>query len=219
MARFLELTRGGLAAPAGGRFGGVGTGTMGVGKKHFSRMNRLRAVALAAGMIASASAAPAFAHGPDKTLILGRSLDVAVTGSIGSRCILSGGQAIDFGELRGGEGARAPFGLDCNVPFDIDVRSARGGLAHVTKPGGEGPFAGLLEYDLRLVMPTVRPAPAIVEGRFTSRELLSRRTLSSGDGISAGGGMIEFQMRQPEGAGLLAGAYTETVTLTVTPRM
>ena len=219
MARFLELPRGGLATPAGGRFGGVGTETMGVGKKHFSRINRLRAGALATVALAALGAAPAFAHGPDKSVALGRSLDVGVTGRIASRCMLSGGGDIDLGELRGGEGAQAAFGLDCNVPFDIDVRSARGGLAHVTKPGGEGPFAGLLEYDLRLVVPTVRPAPATVEGRFTSRELLARRTLSSGDGISAGGGMIEFQTRRPEGAGLLAGRYTETVTLTVTPRM
>lgn len=219
MARFLELTRGGLATPAGGRFGGVGTETMGVGKKHFSRTDRVRAVALTAGLIASACAAPASAHTPDKNLVLGRSLDVAVTGRIASRCMMSGGGDIDLGELRGGEGAQAAFNLDCNVPFDIDVRSARGGLAHVTKPGGEGPFAGLLEYDMRLVVPTLRPAPATVEGRFTSRELMGRRTLSSGDGISAGGGLIEFQMRRPEGAGLLAGRYTETVTVTVTPRM
>lgn len=220
MARFLELSGGGLARPAGGRFGGMGTETMGVGKSDIAWFDRRSGLALAAGLLAaSLSAAPALAHGPDKNVVLGRSLDVAVTGRIASRCMLSGGGDIDLGELRGGEGAQAAFVLDCNVPFDIDVRSARGGLAHVTKPGGEGPFAGLLEYDMRLVVPTVRPAPATVEGRYTSRELMARRTLSSGDGISAGGGLIEFQMRRPEGAGLLAGRYTETVTLTVTPRM
>lgn len=218
MARFLELTRGGLATSAGGRFGGVGTKTMGVGKKHFSRANRLRAVALAAGLIASACAAPALAHGPEKGLVLGRSLDVAVEGRITPRCTLSGGGDINFGELRGGEAHKAQFGLDCNLPFDIDITSARGGLAHVSQPRGEGPFSGTLAYDVRLTVPTLRPLPAVVQASFSSAQLMGKGTLSSGDGIAAGGGSIEFMMRQPEGAGLLAGRYTETVTLTVTAR-
>jgi hypothetical protein len=146
-------------------------------------------------------------------------IDVKLTGRIDARCVISGGGDINLGELSGGEGVSAGFGLDCNVPFNIDIRSARGGLAHVTTPQGQGPFSGLLEYDLHLSVPTLRPDPNLVEGRYSSRELLGERRLSSGDGIGAGGGTLEFQMKRPEGEGLLAGRYSETLSLTVTPRM
>jgi hypothetical protein len=177
--------------------------------------------ALAAAMTAALPAHAERLSTPSSTIGIdvGTRLNLGLSGNIASRCLLSGGGDIRFGELRGGEAARAAFGLDCNVPFTIDIRSAKGGLAHTTLPGGQGPFAGTLEYDMRLVIPTVSPQPVTVEGRFTSRELMGRRSVSSGDGISAGNGLIEFQMRQPEGAGLLAGDYNETVTLTITPRM
>ncbi|MFE9084701.1 hypothetical protein ACQKKG_09160 [Brevundimonas sp. NPDC003935] len=169
------------------------------------------------------SASAAYAEGtsvsPDLRAGLSDSINVKLTGRIDARCLLSGGGEINLGELRGGEGAKANFGLDCNVPFNIDIQSKRGGLAHATMPQGQGPFVGLLEYDLQLTVPTLRPDPALVEGRYTSRELLGERTLSSGDGIGAGGGTLELRMRQPEGAGLLAGSYAEILSLTVTPRM
>lgn len=177
--------------------------------------------ALAGALLA---AMPAHAEGPASPtstvgVEIGTRIDLTLVGSIAPRCALSGGGDINFGELRGGEGAAAGFGLDCNVPFDVEILSARGGLAHAQLPQGQGPFAGLLEYDLRLTVPTLRPTPANVQGNYSSRELRTRRILSSGEGISAGGGTLEFKMRQPEGAGLLAGQYSETLNLTVTPRM
>lgn len=183
-----------------------------------------RMVVAVAGLSAAASlavpaAAEVVSNPSDIRANMGDRLDVKLTGRIDARCLISGGSDIDLGELHGGEGAKASFGLDCNVPFEIDIRSARGGLAHSTLPQGQGPFSGLLPYDLRLTVPTLRPTPDLVEGRYTSRELLGARKLSSGDGIGVGGGTIEFQMHQPEGAGLLAGSYKETLTLTVTPRM
>jgi len=180
------------------------------------RVGGLMALVLAAF---GASSACAEGISPELRAGLSDTINVKLTGRINARCLLSGGGEINLGELRGGEGAKASFGLDCNLPFNIDIHSQRGGLAHATMPQGQGPFAGLLEYDLQLSVPTLRPDPALVEGRYTSRELLGERTLSSGDGIGAGGGTLEFRMRQPEGAGLLAGRYTETLSLTVTPRM
>ena len=185
----------------------------------------MRRFALGAALaVAMTAALPAHAERlstPTSTIgvDVGTRLNLGLSGNIASRCLLSGGGDIRFGELRGGEGALAAFGLDCNVPFDIDIRSSRGGLAHVAKPQGEGPFSGILEYDLRLTVPTLQPRPAMVEASYSSRQLLTKRTLSSGNGIAAGGGSLEFRMRQPEGAGLLAGQYTETVNLTVTPQL
>lgn len=151
--------------------------------------------------------------------VIGSRLDVVVKGRITPRCQMSGGGDVDLGELSGGESVSALFALDCNVPFDISMQSSRGGLAHVSQPQGEGPFVGLLPYDMRLTIPTLRPSPATVQASFTSTQMIGGRTLSSGDGIAAGGGKLELRTRKPEGAGLLAGRYSEALTLTVTPRM
>lgn len=174
---------------------------------------------IAASLAASGVAAETVRVSPEMRTVAADSIDMKLTGRIADRCAMSGGQSIHFGELRGGAGARAAFGLDCNVPFDINITSTRGGLSHATQPLGEGPFAGTLEYDLKVSVPTLRPDPATIQASFGSRQLLARRTLSSGDGIAAGGGTIEVIMRNPTGAGLLAGNYSETLTLTVTSRM
>ncbi|KQR53306.1 hypothetical protein ASF81_11980 [Brevundimonas sp. Leaf168] len=168
-------------------------------------------------LIVSAVASPTLAKPVADNLDVGKTLNVTVTGRIVPRCEIQGGGDIDFGELTGGERATALFGLDCNVPFDLGVTSARGGLAHATKPQGEGPFSGVLPYDVTLTVPTLRPEPRTVRASFSSVDHTG--VLSSGDGIAAGGGKIEFRTRQPAGAGLLAGQYSETLTVTVTPRV
>lgn len=167
--------------------------------------------------LAAILATPVLAKPASASVEVGKTLNVAVEGRIVPRCEIQGGGDIDFGELSGGEQATALFGLDCNVPFDLGVTSARGGLAHATKPQGEGPFAGVLPYDLTLTVPTLRPEPHVIRTNFSSIDHTG--VLSSGDGIAAGGGKIEFRTRQPAGAGLLAGQYSETLTVTVTPRV
>ena len=178
---------------------------------------RLSAVLGTASLVAGLGAAPALAKPNAGNIDIGKTLNVTVTGRIAPRCEIHGGGDIDFGELTGGERAVASLGLDCNVPFDLNVSSARGGLAHVTKPQGEGPFAGVLPYDVTLTIPTLRPTPRTVQRSFSSLDRSG--VLSSGDGIAAGGGVIEFRTRQPTGAGLLAGQYMETLIVTVTPRV
>jgi hypothetical protein len=151
---------------------------------------------------------------------IGTQLDVALHGRIVQRCEIQGGESIDLGELRGGLVAAAGFGLDCNVPFDINVSSARGGLAHASKPLGEGPFSGTLPYDLKVSVPTLYPErEVVVEARFSSPNMMGRAVLSSGDGIAAGRGSLELRTRTPAGAGLLAGQYSETLIMTISPRV
>lgn len=166
-------------------------------------------------MMIAAASSPASAKPVADNLDVGKTLNVTVTGQITARCEIQGGGDIDLGELRGGERVTGTFGLDCNVPFNLQMTSANGGLAHVSQPQGEGPFAGVLPYDVRLTVPTLRPTPAVVQGGFYS--LQRTGTLSSGDGISAGSSKIEIETRRPTGAGLLAGKYSETLRLTVTP--
>lgn len=146
-------------------------------------------------------------------------LDAVVTGRIRDRCQLAGGGSISFGELTGRETAVAQLALDCNVPFALGFESARGGLTHATLPSGQGPFAGQLGYTVDIRVPTLSPRPAVIHGRFDSAELRTRRTLSSGEAIAAGGGRLEFRTLLPTGAGLLAGEYSETFMVTLTPQL
>jgi len=150
---------------------------------------------------------------------LASSLDVIVKGRIAPDCRLSGGGDVNFGELTGGQQVEADFGLSCNVPFDISFQSQRGGLAHATRPRGEGPFAGTLGYTLSVVIPTMRPEAAVLAGAFNSENLIAAKTLSSGEGIAKGGGRIQIRTNRPEGAGLLAGEYSEVLNVTIAPRV
>lgn len=179
-----------------------------------ARFGGLVALVLAAGAAGSVSAEPMPGKGIE---VAAARLDVVVTGRILPRCEISGGGEINLGELRGNQGATALFGLDCNLPFNLGVSSMRGGLAHATQPQGEGPYAGLLPYDVTLTIPTLTPAPRTLRESFSS--LNRSKTISSGDGISAGSGKIEFRTREPQGVGLLAGKYSETFTVTVVPRV
>ena len=178
-----------------------------------ARAGGLMALVLTAMAASAVSAEPMRDRGRDDAA---RQLQIQVTGRIKASCQMNGGGELNMGELRGGERATAMFGLDCNVPFDLALRSQRGGLAHVSQPQGEGPFVGTLPYDVLLTVPTLRPELAVVQASFKSTQMSGQ--LSSGDGIAAGGGKLEFRMREVPGAGLLAGQYTETLTLTVTPR-
>ena len=145
--------------------------------------------------------------------------DVAVTGRIVSDCRLSGGGTIDLGELTGNETVAADFGLTCNVPFDLSFESARGGLAHVTKPRGEGPFAGTLGYTLNVAVPTRSPQDGMMSAAYSSADLVARKTLTSGEAVAAGGGRLQIRTQRPQGAGLLAGEYVETLSVTLQPRV
>jgi hypothetical protein len=145
--------------------------------------------------------------------------DVAVTGRIVSDCRLTGGGTIDLGELTGNEVVTADFGLRCNVPFDLSFESASGGLAHVAKPRGEGPFAGTLAYTLNVAVPVLAPQAGVMSAAYSSADLTARKTLTSGEAIAAGGGQLQIRTQRPQGAGLLAGEYVETLSVTLQPRV
>lgn len=144
-------------------------------------------------------------------------LNVSLQGRLEARCQASGGGTLDLGpNLRGGLVVQAGFGLDCNVPFAIKVTSGSGGLAHTMSPDGQGPFAGLLSYTIDVRVPTetaAGPGP-IVGGSFGSASR-SKTFVSGLDGIASGGGVLSIVTNAPEGAGLLAGTYSDTVTITV----
>lgn len=160
------------------------------------------------------AAHPASINKPDQS-----SFDLLLTGRVKDHCQLSGGGTIALGELVGQKTVNAGFDLDCNVPFALAVTSTSGGLAHTTKPLGEGPFAGTATYQLNLFIPTLSPSVSTLHAAFASAQLRSGATVSSGEAIAAGSGRIEVKMDDIHGAGLLAGDYSESLTITITQRL
>ncbi|WP_297803140.1 hypothetical protein [uncultured Brevundimonas sp.] len=148
-----------------------------------------------------------------------RSLDLIVYGVIPSRCALGSGRTIDFGDLTVPKEADAPLGLTCNVPFDLTIRAQHGALSHESLPGGQGGFSGRLAYGLSVDVPLLAPAHRNMTGRFESAQLQGGVTLSSDGAIAAGGAYLQFQTMAAEGHGLLSGQYSETIVLTIAPRM
>lgn len=163
----------------------------------------------------AAIAAPASAHEIDNV----RSLDIAVSGSIRQHCAMGSIANMDFGNLeRRGLGVETRVALDCNVPFTMTIKGARGGLTHTTMPNGQGPYSGVVPYNLAVEMPVRYPSRQTVTQSFNSRQLLSGGIISSNGGIATDGMVLAVELGQPSGeAGLLAGDYSETITITVSP--
>lgn len=175
--------------------------------------------ALVGSALCAAASTAAASSAPAKDVVVStRSLDLVLRGHLDARCQASGGGVMDFGSaLRGGMEARAGFGLDCNVPFELKVTSTSGGLVHATTPRGQGPFTGMLRYTMDVRIPTLTPAgPGAEMGGSFASEARSQTFISGLDSIAAGGGVLSILTHAPEGAGLLAGDYTDTVTITVT---
>ncbi|SLK10291.1 hypothetical protein [Novosphingobium mathurense] len=172
---------------------------------------RLLLIALAT----SALAVPASAAEVENA----RSLDIAVRGVIRDHCAIGNIADMDFGDLnRRGLGIRARVDLDCNVPFTMTIKGAHGALTHSSMPNGQGPYGGALPYNIAVEMPVRYPAARTVSRSFNSRQLQAGGVISSDGGIATDGMVLDVELGTPSGeAGLLAGSYSETITITVSP--
>jgi len=200
-------------------------------RSQYHRQSQIAAVGFAALAVIT-MANTAHAHkvvGPDPNLPIApigsdvfestSGFDVLVQADIPARCELGEGTEHNFGELRGNLSLHTSVGIKCNVPFDLKISAAFGGLAHNVMPNGQGPFSGRLAYALAVEVPIIDPAPRTISKTYQSQELLGGATLSSDQGIADGRAQLKFRTGQPEGAGLLAGEYSETINLVLVPRM
>lgn len=148
-----------------------------------------------------------------------RSVQFNVHGRIEQHCTMGSIGDVDFGDItRPNLSSSAHVQLSCNVPFAIRIQSAHGGLANVQYPQGQGPYSGTLDYTLGVAIPLRRPDSVMLERSFSSRELMSGRMLSSGDGIALDGMALTVALGRPSGeAGLLGGNYAETIVITIAP--
>ncbi|WP_109355749.1 hypothetical protein [Sphingorhabdus sp. EL138] len=148
-----------------------------------------------------------------------RSLDIAVSGSISQQCAMGGIADMDFGNLeRRGLNRQVPVAFNCNMPFTMTINGERGALTHSTMPNGQGPFGGQLPYSLSIEMPVRHPATQVINRSFNSRQLQGGGVISSNGGIATDGMILSVELGLPSGeAGLLAGEYSEMITITVSP--
>ena len=126
---------------------------------------------------------------------------------------------MDFGNLeRRGLGVETRVAFDCNIPFTMTIKGASGALTHTRMPNGQGPYGGALPYSLAVEMPVRYPSTQMVSRSFNSKQIQAGGVISSNGGIATDGMVLAVQLGIPSGeAGLLAGDYAETITISVTP--
>lgn len=148
-----------------------------------------------------------------------KSIDLLVHGKISQQCAMGGVGDMNFGDLnRANLQASAAVRFSCNVPFQVKVQAANGGLTNLAFPKGQGPYSGVLPYTIGFAIPVRKPAEWMVNADFNSRDLIGGRTFNSAGGIATQGMMLSVALGRPSGeAGLMAGDYAETIVITVTP--
>lgn len=148
-----------------------------------------------------------------------KSIDMYVHGTISQHCAMGGIGDMNFGDLtRPDLQASARVQFSCNVPFNVKVQAAHGGLTNLAYPKGQGPYAGSLPYTIGFAIPVRKPSEWLIDKTFNSRDLTGGRSFSSAGGIATQGMMLNVALGRASGeAGLLAGDYSETIVITVTP--
>lgn len=140
-----------------------------------------------------------------------------VHGDVTQHCSIASPGNVDFGDLdRDGLQATLAFGLDCNLPFVMNVAAQYGALTNIQNPAGQGPYAGSLPYALDFSIPASAPAPTVITDTFSSRDLIGGKSISSQGAIATEGMTVHVTLGHAGGeAGLLAGDYGETITITL----
>lgn len=148
-----------------------------------------------------------------------RSLTLAVQGTIRQQCAIGNVGDMNFGDLnRVGLSATARVAFSCNIPFAMSIRGQNGALTHRTMPNGQGPYGGKVPYSIGVKMAVRHPSESIINRVFSGSEVQSGGLVSSDGGIATDGMIIDVALGRPSGeAGLLAGEYAETITITVMP--
>ena len=148
-----------------------------------------------------------------------RAVELNVHGQIIEHCAIGDVGSMNFGDItRPDLKASARVLFNCNVPFRVDVRSANGGLANESFPNGQGPYAGRLPYSVGFEIPVLKPSSSMIAQSFNSSELIGGRSFNSAGGIAVDGMALTVSLGRPSSdAGLLAGNYSETIVISVSP--
>ncbi|MGN6279900.1 MAG: hypothetical protein ACTHM8_14425 [Sphingomonas sp.] len=172
-------------------------------------------LAFATAIAATTMARPASAEILDSA----KSIDLNVHGEISQHCAMGTIGDVNFGDLnRPNISTSQRIAFSCNLPFNMKIEAANGGLTNTLYPHGQGPYSGTLPYTIDIAIPVRKPQSAEVDRSFNSRDLVGGRTFSSDGGVAFDGMGLTVALGRPSGeAGLLAGSYAETLVITVTP--
>lgn len=200
---------------------------IGVQDRSYSSVLRSGAAGIVAALCCLAPAAQAMAHGTTKPVVpgpvvpgdeLSNEMFVRVEGVVRSRCALGSGGSVDMGDLTRRAVAEVRVGLSCNVPFVLRLEARNGAMVHSEMPGGQGGYQGRVAYGVDVSVPVINPSPSVMSGSYSSAQLRGGVSLDSANAIAAGGATVKFMTYGAENE-LLAGRYTETIQMTIQPKM
>lgn len=147
-----------------------------------------------------------------------RGIEVEVSGSVRESCAVGMISDIDFRDLeRPGHFRQANVRFDCNVPFSMTITGSTGALSHASMPRGQGPYVGSVPYEVSVQMPLRFPSARTLTRTFESQQLLSGGVINSQGGIAVDGMILSVEVATLPPHTLLAGNYSETITITVNP--
>jgi len=103
-------------------------------------------------------AMPATSHADD-------SVSITISGDVPQSCSLGFDQAaVDLGDVGTLDRWQTELAVSCNAPFNVSLRSERGGLENLASPASVGSFADHVDYKALLVMPFDDGSSAMIAG-------------------------------------------------------
>lgn len=176
-------------------------------------------VAAAAGSTGTVAAAAAAAIPAD----LAPSLHYKVHGEISAACTLSqtarAVRIVDLADpatdLARAATADLPFEIACNTPVRVALRSRHGGLRFEGAASSDDDFDALVPYRARLDLPRHSGALECDSSAMSTRAANCSDDLDHS--ILAGHGAVAVRVIPSGGGLLLAGRYSDQLTLSITP--
>jgi hypothetical protein len=114
--------------------------------------------------------------------------------------------------------ARIPLDINCNTPFKVNLEAQNGRLKLQDKTGRQHRLVPTsVPYEARLRLPVRSPKPRIIRRNFKGENLVSGRSVSTGNGISAGRAQLVLKTIPQPRRFYAAGTYKEVIKVSVTP--
>lgn len=146
-------------------------------------------------------------------------VSIELQGEIEPVCRLTSlSTTIDLGDIGNSGSRQIPLGVDCNTPFSYTVQSFAGGLKASALGSSAPGFISLLPYLVEISVPT---DAGLVTGQCQSTALTAENPSCTYQGSSTGiairqTGILSLTWATQDE--LIAGTYSDILTLTVRPR-
>lgn len=146
------------------------------------------------------------------------SVAITITGDVPHSCSLGfADSGIDLGNVAALDRWQTELAVSCNAPFNLSLRSERGGLANLSRPESVGSFADHVEYEALLFMPFDDGSSATISGCRSAALAQGNpcaRFSSNGRTAIDQKAQLRIDFSQPK-APVLAGDYGDVITVTL----